>query len=162
MKNKIIIVGAIIIAVVGTILFWKYQLKDKIVGPGKDSAESQTQVPAINGVPVSEQIANTRPIAVVIENHTQARPQSGLSNADIIYETLAEGGITRFLALYQTQDAKEIGPIRSARPYFNTIANQWGAVYAHVGGSEIALSELNAGVHKKLTDLNQYFFGDYF
>ncbi len=161
MKNKIIIIGAIIIAVVGTVLFWKYQLKDKLTGRG-DSTETETQLPSIHGVQTSEQIATTRPVAVVIENHTNARPQSGLNKADIVYETLAEGGITRFLALFQTQNVEEIGPIRSARPYFNHIANQWGAVYAHVGGSTLALNEINADVHKKLTDLNQYFFGDYF
>ncbi len=161
MKNKLVIIGAIIIALVGTALFWKYQLKDRLIGP-KDSTETETQLPAIHGVLTSKQIATTRPVAVVIENHTNARPQSGLTKADIVYETLAEGGITRFLALFQTQNVEEIGPIRSARPYFNHIANQWGAVYAHVGGSTLALNELNADVHKKLTDLNQYFFGDYF
>src|SRR6476469_2932327 len=107
MKNKSIIIGAIIIAVIGTIIFWKFQLKDKLTGQNKNIAETSQETPSINGVPVSKEVAETRPIAVVIENHTAARPQSGLSSADVVYETLAEGGITRFLALYQTQHPKE-------------------------------------------------------
>ncbi len=162
MKNKIIIIGAVILALAGSAIFWKYQLKEKITGTKPTEEKSGVQLPAINGVPVDENIAKTRPIAIVVENHVDARPQSGLDKADIVYETLAEGGITRFLALYQTQNPEEIGPIRSARPYFNALANQWAAVYAHVGGSTLALSEINSKVHTKLTDLNQYFYGDYF
>ncbi len=159
MKNKLIIVVAIIIALIGTVIFWQNKLKkDKL----EQAAETAIQVPAMNGVMVPENIAKTRPIAVVIENHTDARPQSGLTDADLVYETLAEGGITRFLAFFQSHDVKEIGPVRSARPYFNFLANMWGAGYAHVGGSTIALSELDSGVHKKLQDINQYFTGDYF
>lgn len=162
MRNKLIIIIAVVVALVGTVIFWQHQLKNGGLGGSKNDADSQVQLPAINGVPVPEFIAKSRPIAVVVENHTNARPQSGLTHADIVYETLAEGGITRFLALYQTQNPKEIGPIRSARPYFNFVANMWGAAYTHVGGSEIALDQLNTGVYKKLEDINQFFFGDYF
>jgi hypothetical protein len=161
-KNKLIIVGAILIAVVGTVFFWQQKLK-KDIQNGASGGDSKVQVPAINGVLVDESVAKTRPIAVVIENHGDARPQSGLTDADIVYETLAEGGITRFLAFFQTRaHVKEIGPVRSARPYFNTLADQWGAAYAHVGGSTIALTELSSRVQKKLEDINQYFYGDYF
>ena len=163
MKNKIIIIGAIIIAVGGSIIFWTHQKKAKII---KEEASRQQamapQLPGLNGVLVNESIAQQRPIAIVIENHTNARPQSGLTDADIVYETLAEGGITRFLALYQTREPKEIGPVRSARPYLNFLANQWSAAYAHVGGSTIALTELSSGMHKKLDDINQFFNGEYF
>ncbi len=161
-KNKLIIVVAIVVAVTGTVIYWQQQLKTKKAVEEQKRIEAEIKLPSINGVPVSESIAKTRPIAAVIENHVDARPQSGLTGADIIYETLAEGGITRFLALFQSHSPKEIGPIRSARPYFNFLANQWGAGYAHVGGSTIALSELDNGVYKKLTDINQYFIGDYF
>lgn len=160
MKNKLIIIIAIIIAVVGTVIYWQHKLKIKEAE--KQALEQQPQAQAINGEMVPEFIAKSRPIAVVVENHPDARPQSGLLHADIVYETLAEGGITRFLAIYQTKNPKEIGPVRSARPYFNFIANQWQAAYAHVGGSAIALDQLNTGVYKKLTDVNQFFFGDYF
>ncbi|MEI6156728.1 MAG: DUF3048 domain-containing protein, partial [Atribacterota bacterium] len=59
-----------------------------------------------------------RPISIIIENAPQARPQSGLSKADIVYEIMAEGGITRFLAIFGEENADNVGPVRSARPYF--------------------------------------------
>ncbi len=161
MKNKIIIAIVIIIASLGTVVFWKYQNKQKEV-KRQQQEQAKADVPAINGLPVNEGVATTRPLAVVIENHPDARPQSGLYFADIVYETLAEGGITRLLAIFQTQTPKEIGPVRSARPYFNNIADQWHAAFAHVGGSELALSELDSDVYKNLTDINQFSFGDYF
>src|SRR5262249_16737537 len=64
---------------------------------------------AVTGLPLG------RPLAVMVENHPAARPQSGLSEADTVYEVLAEGGITRFLAIFRVDNAPVIGPIRSAR-----------------------------------------------
>jgi hypothetical protein len=162
MRNKLIIIIAIIIALVGTVIFWQQKLKKDKLSDDKEAAESAIQIPSINGVPVSEKIGNQRPIAVVVENHPDARPQSGLTHADIVYETLAEAGITRFLAFYQTQEPKEIGPIRSARPYFAFLANQWGASFAHVGGSDVALREISSGKYPKLMDINEFFYGSTF
>jgi hypothetical protein len=69
-----------------------------------------TGLPAPNGVP-------DRPVvAVKIDNAPQARPQSGLNAADLVFDTLVEGGLSRFFAVYQSKDAGTIGPIRSARP----------------------------------------------
>ncbi len=117
---------------------------------------------SINGLEVSKEVSVKRPFAVMVENHPDSRPQSGLSAADVVYETLAEGGITRFLALYQSENAAEIGPVRSARDYFAEIADEWGAVYAHVGGSNEVIAELKAGKYKNVFDLNEYFSGQYF
>src|SRR3989344_882866 len=81
-----------------------------------------------------------RPMGVMIENHFDSRPQSGLSRADIIYEAVAEGGITRFLALFYCGAAAEnvtIGPIRSARIYFINWISEYGEgpLYVHFGGA---------------------------
>lgn len=76
-----------------------------------------------------------RPLGVMIENHLDARPALGLSRADIIYEAVAEGGITRFLAIYLCQDAGDIAPVRSARTYFLDWVSEYNALYAHVGGA---------------------------
>lgn len=73
-------------------------------------------------------------VAVMVENSTAARPQSGLLSAEVVYEILAEGGITRFMALYFGQAPAVVGPVRSARPYFVLLAKEWGAIYAHCGG----------------------------
>jgi hypothetical protein len=82
-------------------------------------------------------------VAVMIENHPAARPQMrGLPEASIVYETLAEGGITRFLAIFGYPDLKKVGPVRSARPYFVDWASEYGGAYVHAGGSHEALSQL--------------------
>ena len=75
------------------------------------------------------------PLAIVVENQEDARPQSGLPSADVVYETLAEGGITRFLAVFLTGDAAPVGPVRSLRHYFAFLAGDYGADLVHIGAS---------------------------
>jgi len=85
---------------------------------------------------ISDEALNTRPVAVMINNMIKALPQWGISQADIIYEMLAEGRITRFLAIFQDHSKIEkLASIRSARPYYIDIAQSYGAVYIHFGGS---------------------------
>ncbi len=111
-----------------------------------------------------------RPLTVMIENHEEARPQSGLSKADVVYEAVAEGGITRFLAVfYCTAIAEEvtIGPVRSARTYFMDFASEYGdyPLYAHVGGANKAgpadaLGQIaDYGWLGKGNDMNQFSLG---
>lgn len=84
-----------------------------------------------------------RPLEVMIENHQDARPESGLQNADIVYEAVAEGGITRFMGVFYCNVLKgspntyDVGPVRSARTYFLDLASEYGdyPLYAHVGGA---------------------------
>ena len=79
-----------------------------------------------------------RPLAVMIENHEEARPQSGLSYADIIYEAVAEGGITRFMGVFYCGSAAYnvgLAPVRSARTYFVDWVSEYDALYNHVGGA---------------------------
>lgn len=104
-----------------------------------------------------------RPLGVMIENHKEARPQSGLSSADIVYEAVAEGGITRFLAIFYCKDASYIGPIRSARIYFVKLLQEYGQypLYAHVGGANTpgkadALGEIKDLGWGLYNDLNQF------
>jgi hypothetical protein len=87
-------------------------------------------------------IATRKPIAVMLDDHWAARPQAGLSQADIVYQALAEGGIPRYMAVFQTQDPPLIGPIRSARGYFVAWAEEWKAMYVHVWGAPDAMSKL--------------------
>ena len=104
-----------------------------------------------------------RPLGIMVENHTEARPQSGLSSADVIYEAVAEGGITRFLAVYYCQDAAFVGPVRSARIYFVKLIQGYGQypLYAHVGGANTdgpadALGEIDDLEWAGYNDLNQF------
>ena len=83
---------------------------------------------------------NLYPIAVIIENLVEARPQSGLSRASLVFEAEAEGNITRFLAFYQSVLPEKIGPIRSAREYYLVLAKEMGdAMLMHHGYSPQAL-----------------------
>jgi hypothetical protein len=80
---------------------------------------------------------------VIIDNFDpDARPQAGLNRASVVFETVAEGGITRFMAIYLEKDAPIVGPVRSARIYFDSWAAGMHAIYAHAGGNNDALAEL--------------------
>ncbi|MCL4357375.1 DUF3048 domain-containing protein [Patescibacteria group bacterium] len=97
----------------------------------------------LTGLPIPPSL-NNRPItAVMIENTPPARPQSGLSQAGVVFEALTEGGISRFMALYQDQLPTYIGPVRSARPYFIDWELGFNAPYVHAGGSPQALNDIN-------------------
>jgi hypothetical protein len=87
-------------------------------------------------------LATRTPIAVMIDDHAGARPQSGLSQADIVYQAPAESGVPRYLAIFQTQDPPLIGPIRSSRFYFVNWAEEWRPLYVHIWGSPNAMSYL--------------------
>jgi hypothetical protein len=89
------------------------------------------------------QSTDESPVAIMIENHTLSRPQqAGLSEASVVYETLAEGGITRFMAIFPYQSYQRIGPIRSIRPYFLSWALEHAQAIVHAGGSDEALGKL--------------------
>ncbi|MDO8669271.1 MAG: DUF3048 domain-containing protein [Candidatus Buchananbacteria bacterium] len=97
----------------------------------------------LDGMEVSKENQDVAPVGVMVENHVESRPQSGLSKAKIVYEFLAEADITRFLAVYDlSENLERIGPVRSARPYFIDIAREYRAIYAHSGGSPKALDIL--------------------
>lgn len=94
----------------------------------------------------SEEEMNRRPVLVTINNHPHARPQSGIADADIVYELLAEGSVTRLLALFQSELPEEIGPVRSSRDYFIDIAKGLDAFYVAHGYSPEAKAMLQNGV----------------
>jgi len=97
---------------------------------------------------------------VMIENHGEARPQAGLSQADFVFETIAEAPITRFLAIFSSdKKIEKIGPIRSARPYFVEWARGFNIPYLHVGGSNEAIDLLSKTT---VFDLNEFYNGRYF
>jgi hypothetical protein len=92
------------------------------------------------------------PLAVIVENQDEARPQSGLLDADVVYETLAEGGITRFMAVYLSRDSDLVGPVRSLRHYFDFLAGDYGADLVHVGASPEGFAWRDAMNLKKLDE----------
>lgn len=99
----------------------------------------------LNGEPVRRSVALRRPMAVIVENYApDARPQTGLTDASVVFETDAEYGVTRFLAIYLEHLPATVGPVRSARVYFDHWANGWHAIFVHAGGNDDALTELFA------------------
>lgn len=116
---------------------------------------------SIQVVPAGERIgeAPLSVFAVVVENSTDARPQSGIERAFAVYEVPVEGTITRWLALFQAgadvPSVEEIGPVRSARPALLELAAPWEPLFAHVGGSPEALEKLKR--LEQVQDLDEFF-----
>lgn len=135
-----------------------------------DQSLPKTQPCPLNGAKYSKQQEKWweghRPLGVMIENHTEARPQSGLTSADVVYEAVAEGGITRFLAVFYCQDAPFVGPVRSARTYYLDFISEYGnhPLYAHVGGANTAgpadaLGQISSYGWQSYNDMNQFSIG---
>lgn len=130
-------------------------------------SEPKTEECPLNGEMLTKNQKNVweghRPLGIMVENHKEARPQSGLSSADVVYEAVAEGGITRFLAIFYCKDAPYVGPVRSARMYFLKFLESYGQnpLYAHVGGANTpgpadALGYINKLGWSSLNDMNQF------
>ncbi|MBI2442473.1 MAG: DUF3048 domain-containing protein [Candidatus Levybacteria bacterium] len=135
-----------------------------------DPSKPRTQECPLNGAKYSKEQEkwwkSHRPLGIMIENHEDSRPQSGVSFADVVYEAVAEGGITRFLAVYYCQDAGIVGPVRSARTYFLDWISEYGdyPLYAHVGGANTpgpanALGQIGDYGWNQYNDLNQFSIG---
>ena len=118
-------------------------------------------VPApLTGRPVSPRDAEQHPIAVMIDDSPRARPQSGFNAASIVWQAPAEGGVPRYMLVFQETVPIDLGPVRSARPYFIAWAAEWNAVYGHVGGSPQAMATLRAeGKGQLVFDADEFRWG---
>jgi len=129
--------------------------------------EPTPEIPAyrapLTGLPVQQEITN-RPFAVMINNLAPARPQSGMTKADVVWELLAEGGITRFVVIFQSQEfADPIGPVRSIRPYFIEVGDFYNAIHVHAGASNDGFAILQKQKKHDLdeiTNAGAYFWRD--
>lgn len=111
----------------------------------------------LDGLPTSWDVAHQRPLAVMVENlDPDARPQTGLNDASLVFETVAEYGITRFMAVYLEHQPAVVGPVRSTRVYYNAWAAGLHAILVHAGGNDDALAEL-WNLHS-IADLNEVAF----
>lgn len=177
------LLGLYLIAAGATYLIFSYVVKggQKSVSPqniaqtrGKiDPNAPKTEECPLNGKKFSKAERDIwekrRPLAVMIENHQEARPQSGLSHADVVYEAVAEGGITRFMGVFYcgaSAEEVQVGPVRSARVYFISWASEYSdyPLYAHVGGANKpgpadALGQINDMGWYLYNDLNQFSIG---
>ncbi len=102
-------------------------------------------VPApLTGLPVSVDASMQHVVAVMVDDHLDARPQSGFNAASQVWQVPAEGGIPRYMMIFQETVPGTVGPIRSARQYFIEWASEWKALYIHVGGAPNALATLRS------------------
>lgn len=179
-KQKIIIYSAIALFLLVILIVWLFVFSLPPKNVEQDSNEevksdqSELELPEIekgneslfDGLSIKEE--EEHPLAVVIENHTDSRrQQSGLSDASLVFEAEAEGGITRFLAIFPYQNLERVGPVRSARPYTVRWAEMFNSAMAHAGASNLGFSTIyNSG---KILDLDglalegglKYFTRDY-
>lgn len=151
--KKVLMIVAGVLAALG-ILFGVYSFlggnKSKLSSPlgdgGLNGSNEMVQNP-LTGEYVPESKAkdwiNLRPLAVMVNNHIDARPQSGLVYADLTYEIVAEGGITRLLPFYMSNKPDKIGPVRSTRDYYLVLVKELGdAMLMHIGWSPRALEAI--------------------
>lgn len=110
---------------------------NKIVKNISQPTIPKTEVNPLNGSLFTKtemaKMLKRRPVAVIINNHTSGRPQSGLNDADIIYEAVTESGITRYMPIYWSDSTNKVGPIRSARQYFLEWLSPFDALFIHDG-----------------------------
>lgn len=178
-KRNILIAAAIAIPILIIVIvwIWVFALPEPQIEDNQEADASKTEsdlavieeseyTSLIDGKPID--VEEERMIGVVIENHTDSRRQmSGLAQASLVFETEAEGGITRFLAFFPYQTTAKVGPVRSARPYFVRWAEQFDTAFAHAGGSDMGLSAIyNSGRIYDLDGLalegvEKYFTRDY-
>jgi hypothetical protein len=161
-KRKYLYIAlAVAVAVGGGLIFMLANYKEPApVAPSVVTKPKPKPVPKyyspLTGVIVADEATTKRQVtAIMIENSPSARPQSGLKDAGIVYEAIAEGGITRFIALYQEARPGLIGPVRSVRPYYVEWAAGYDAAVAHIGGSAHALQMIRSGNYG--VDLDQFF-----
>jgi len=114
---------------------------------GSQEFDVAKDVSALTGIPSD---ASYRPVAIMIENHPDARPQTGLIHGDVVYEMYVEGKITRFLAIFNETKPEVAGPVRSVRHYFFQVAREWQPILVHFGASSFAKAEYDKVGIKRL------------
>lgn len=162
-KLAIVLAAVLVLLVGGGVATGLYVLNQKEATP-EPQAAAQTPEPEPEPIkyysPLTGALVETEAItkqavtAIMIENSPDARPHSGLKNSGVVFEAIAEGGITRFLVLYQEQKPQLIGPVRSLRMYYVDWLAAFNASVAHIGGSAAALAEVRNGSYR---DIDQFF-----
>lgn len=162
-RKIILIVSGILVLLTAAVLTYLFVIYKP--APTKSVSETKKVVKEpvkyyspLTGNLVANEAATKQPVTgVMIENSPEARPQSGMKNSGVVFEAIAEGGITRFLVLYQSEKPQFIGPVRSVRMYYISWAAAFDTSIAHVGGNMDALAEIRNGNYR---DIDQFFNSD--
>lgn len=130
--------------------------------PVRQPAEAGDQVSLVATSTIEAPQESSLPmVAVMVDMHRDAHPVSGVDRAAVVYEVPVEGGINRLLAVFTAhQPVEEVGPVRSARPYFIDIASEYGTMYMHVGGSPEATKQLRR--RDDVVDLDQWYNSQFY
>ncbi len=159
----ILIVGGLLItsAAVTTYAVLSLPLpKPELAKPAPRKPPAPKYYSLLDGTQIADPAGQKAPVtAIMMENSPDARPQSGLKQAQVVYEAIAEGGITRFLCVYQQNKPGLIGPVRSLRMYYLDWAAPYQPSIAHIGGSLFALNEVRNGNYR---DIDEFFNGSYY
>jgi hypothetical protein len=163
-KKTSVIISVLLVALIASAATTALYFATKKQNNTPQQTVSKTPEPAkpapkyyspLTGNEVKDQAAATQAAtAIMIENSPDARPQSGLKDSGVVFEAIAEGGITRFLVLYQQEKPALVGPVRSVRMYYVDWLAAFNASVAHVGGSAAALAEVRNGQYR---DIDQFF-----
>jgi hypothetical protein len=145
--NKLLYIAGVIVVIIVIIFFIWWNNEDIVVNNEKHFNNTSTEL--VNKSVLTGEGCNNfsrRPVAVMLAGDVIARPLSGIGEADMVFEMpITPDGITRFMAVYQCGEPREIGSVRSARQDFIPLAGGLKAIYAHWGGELAALEELNGG-----------------
>lgn len=158
-----ICLGVVLIAIFGLGLYLLTSSGNSVLTPKETNKEVTppkiTYSSVLDGVMVEDQAAaNRHPLAIVVENDQAARPQSGLSKASIVYETVYDpAATTRFLAIFGENTAEKVGPVRSARTFFVDWVHGYDAYFGHWGGNADALDQIKKD---KIYDLDEFAYAN--
>lgn len=149
-RKKMILLLIPLVLIIGGGVWWFTRpapaKPQQAVKKEEPKAPEPTTVPSrLTGVQVEKELDKLPVTGIMIENSPDARPQAGLKDAGVVFEAIAEGGITRFLALYHTEQPDYVGPVRSLRPYYLDFLAAFDAGIVHAGGSGKALAEVAGG-----------------
>lgn len=158
-KKEVIIFSIIFVALAG-FAGWAYATNHRPFNSPDTLARKDkpptTKPSPLTGVVVDNALAERPVTGVMIENSPDARPQTGVGDAGVVFEAVAEGGITRYLTLFQETRPASLGPVRSLRPYYLDWVMGYDASIGHVGGSYDALQQVG---QRGAKDLDQFKYG---
>ena len=157
-KKRILILSGVVVLILIVAGLYFFLFSDK--NENNQQEPPKKYYSQLTGVEVPQETAERPILGIMIENSEFARPQTGLDSAGIVFEAVTEGGITRYLVLYQEDMPEIVGPVRSVRSHFVDWLMGFDASIAHVGGSEEALNLID---QRQAKSLNQFrFSGPYF
>lgn len=165
-KKKVIVWSVVVIlliaAGVGGFFLYRYLTADKSQSSDTSTNKPEKYYSTLSGEEIASKNLDTAPTyCVQIPNGLDgARPQVGLSEAPIVFEAIAEAGITRFAAIFQNPTSSAIGPIRSLRQYYLEWDTPFDCTIVHAGGSDEALDSLDTGGYRDLTEDYTYMWRD--